>query len=220
MINFKCESCGKSYNNVKDELAGRTGPCNQCGQQITVPVPTPTPVPSPIPDPPQRMSWEQVRRTMMQHWQWIGLGIACFVMLMGAWIWLPETIRKIILERFPVMSIIGFLATITFVLLILWRKNKPLFKVITGGAVVILAGIVFWPTIRNRIWPPAASATNTSSDTTHAHNGRKPTRKWIGYGFWGTALIGYLQSKGYLESILSHITPLIDTVKSFIQSNL
>jgi len=39
-------------------------------------------------------------------------------------IWLPDVIRKIILERFPVMSIIGFLTTITFVLLILPHENR------------------------------------------------------------------------------------------------
>jgi len=45
MINFQCE-CGKSYN-VKDEMAGRTGPCQQCGQVITVPSPNPFAVPVP-----------------------------------------------------------------------------------------------------------------------------------------------------------------------------
>ena len=53
MINFQCESCGKSYN-VKDEMAGRTAPCQQCGQKITVPAPTQSDESSPfsVPVPP------------------------------------------------------------------------------------------------------------------------------------------------------------------------
>ncbi len=37
-ITFECEGCGKSYT-VGDNLAGKTGPCKQCGQNMTVPRP-------------------------------------------------------------------------------------------------------------------------------------------------------------------------------------
>jgi len=38
MINFKCESCGKSFS-VNDNLAGRDTKCPQCKQKIIIPSP-------------------------------------------------------------------------------------------------------------------------------------------------------------------------------------
>jgi dienelactone hydrolase len=35
-ITFSCEGCGKSYT-VRDEFAGKTGQCKQCGQRMTIP---------------------------------------------------------------------------------------------------------------------------------------------------------------------------------------
>ncbi len=35
-ITFECEACGKSYT-VGDGLAGKSGPCKQCGHRMTVP---------------------------------------------------------------------------------------------------------------------------------------------------------------------------------------
>ena len=217
-ITFFCSSCGRQLK-ARDEGAGKTGNCPDCKTPFTIPAaaipsPLPSPVPSPILDeeqpPALQMSGEQVRRTIAKHWQWIGLGIACFVMVIGAWIWLPDVVRKIILERFPVMSILGFLATITFVLIILWRKNQRAFWIVLA----ILGALVFWPTIKRYIWPPAPNATNVPNDT-HV---RKPARSWIGFVFWGVTLVGYLHSKGYLDDLLTYITPLIETVKSFFQS--
>lgn len=36
-ISFECEGCGKAYS-VRDELAGQTGQCKQCGHQMTIPL--------------------------------------------------------------------------------------------------------------------------------------------------------------------------------------
>jgi hypothetical protein len=35
-ITFECEGCGKSYT-VRDDFAGKTGQCKQCGQRMTIP---------------------------------------------------------------------------------------------------------------------------------------------------------------------------------------
>ena len=35
-ISFECESCGMAFT-VRDELAGKTGQCKQCGQRMTIP---------------------------------------------------------------------------------------------------------------------------------------------------------------------------------------
>jgi len=226
-ITFFCSTCGRKLT-ARDEGAGKTGNCPGCQTPFTVPPPSAPSVIEPKPPVPLKqaqnhespttdeeqpsswhISWEQVLRTIKEHWQWIGLGIACFVMFLGAWIWLPDVIRKIILERFPVMSIIGFLATITFVLLILWRKNKPLFWIVLTG----LGLLVFAPTIKRCIWPPDTNV----SDGSNASNSRKPARNWIGFGFWGTVLVGYLHNKGYLDSFFPYISQLIEAVKSFFQ---
>jgi dienelactone hydrolase len=64
-ITFECEACGKSYT-VRDEFAGKTGQCKQCGQRMTIPTesdsegygiegeardpdPAPEPVAAPLP---------------------------------------------------------------------------------------------------------------------------------------------------------------------------
>jgi DNA-directed RNA polymerase subunit RPC12/RpoP len=39
MIEFKCETCGMKYS-VKDELAGKTGKCKNCGSSIKIPMPS------------------------------------------------------------------------------------------------------------------------------------------------------------------------------------
>jgi dienelactone hydrolase len=36
-ISFECEGCGKAYS-VRDELAGQTGQCKQCGHQMIIPL--------------------------------------------------------------------------------------------------------------------------------------------------------------------------------------
>lgn len=36
MIEAKCANCGKSFQ-VKDELAGKTGKCKNCGEPMTIP---------------------------------------------------------------------------------------------------------------------------------------------------------------------------------------
>lgn len=36
-ITFECEGCGKLYT-LRDELAGKTGQCKQCGQKMTIPM--------------------------------------------------------------------------------------------------------------------------------------------------------------------------------------
>jgi dienelactone hydrolase len=62
-ITFECEGCGKSYT-VGDNLAGKTGQCKQCGQQMTIPADSesepygleilePEPVPEAVPIPPR-----------------------------------------------------------------------------------------------------------------------------------------------------------------------
>jgi dienelactone hydrolase len=70
-ISFECEGCGKEYT-VRDELAGKTGQCKQCGHQMTIPSdrdadgyglesPPPPPEPEAIPDsamlPPRKSGW-------------------------------------------------------------------------------------------------------------------------------------------------------------------
>ncbi len=58
-ISFECESCGKAFT-VRDELAGKTGQCKQCGQRMTIPresdseaygLDDPGPEPAPEPHP-------------------------------------------------------------------------------------------------------------------------------------------------------------------------
>ncbi len=51
MIDFKCENCGAKYS-VKDEYAGKTGKCKNCGSAVKIPAPpgsvrgSPPPAPS------------------------------------------------------------------------------------------------------------------------------------------------------------------------------
>jgi dienelactone hydrolase len=56
-ISFECEGCGKAYT-VRDEFAGKTGQCKQCGQRMTIPsesdsdgygLDAPEPEPAPLP---------------------------------------------------------------------------------------------------------------------------------------------------------------------------
>jgi dienelactone hydrolase len=70
-VSFECEGCGKEYT-VRDEFAGKTGQCKQCGQKMTIPLgrdsdgyglqtPPAAPEPEEIPDsamlPPKRSGW-------------------------------------------------------------------------------------------------------------------------------------------------------------------
>ncbi|MCL2119239.1 MAG: type II secretion system protein GspG [Planctomycetaceae bacterium] len=76
MIHFNCTQCGESYN-VNDNMAGRTAPCQQCGQIIAVPLSGTfaDPVPAPItPAPQYQQSFPQqtvvnVHQAAPQHHQ-------------------------------------------------------------------------------------------------------------------------------------------------------